>query len=182
MVEKWNETESKLVGDFRIFQARQVWRQSPRTGDVHTFYVLESQDWMNVIPLTAEGKVVLIHQYRHGTGEVTLEIPGGLVDEDDGDPARTAARELREETGYEAREIIPIGHTRPNPAFLNNTCYTFLALDACLVGSPELEGAEDIAVEEVQLASIRELIRIGRITHSLTIAAFYHLEGYLEQR
>jgi 8-oxo-dGTP pyrophosphatase MutT (NUDIX family) len=180
MVEKWNETESKLVGDFRIFQARQVWRQSPRTGNVHTFYVLESQDWMNVVPLTPEGKVVMIHQYRHGTGEVTLEIPGGLVDNEDGDPAMTATRELREETGYEAREIIPIGRVCPNPAFLNNTCYSFLARDARLVTSPELEGAEDIAVEEIPLACIREFVRSGRITHSLTIAAFYHLENYLK--
>jgi 8-oxo-dGTP pyrophosphatase MutT (NUDIX family) len=180
MVEKWNETDSKLLGDFRIFQARQVWRQSPRTGNVHDFYVLESQDWMNVVPLTPEGRVVMIHQYRHGIGEVTLEIPGGIVDDSDGDPARTAARELREETGYEAQEIIPIGRVRPNPAFLNNTCYTFLARDARLVGSPELEGAEDIAVEEVPLVRVRELVRCGRITHSLTIAAFYHLENYLK--
>lgn len=182
MIEKWNETDSKLLGDFRIFRARQVWRQSPRTGNLHSFYVLESRDWMNVIPLTPEGKVVMIHQYRHGTEEVTLEVPGGIVDDEDGDPAVSAARELREETGYVAREIVPIGRVRPNPAFLNNTCYSFLALDVELVGPPELEGAEDIAVEIVSLEDVRPLVRDGRISHSLTIAAFYHLETYMEGR
>jgi 8-oxo-dGTP pyrophosphatase MutT (NUDIX family) len=103
------------------------------------------------------------------------------VDDSDGDPAMTAARELREETGYEAQEIIPIGRVRPNPAFLNNTCYTFLARDARLVGLPQFDGAEDIAVEELPLEYIREFVRNGRITHSLTIAAFYHLENYLKQ-
>jgi 8-oxo-dGTP pyrophosphatase MutT (NUDIX family) len=181
MVKTWNETDSKLLGDFRIFQARQVWRQSPRTGNLHSFYVLESRDWMNVIPLTPEGKVVMIRQYRHGTQEVTLEVPGGIVDDEDGDPAWTAARELREETGYQAREFIPIGRVRPNPAFLNNTCYSFLALDVQLVGPPELEGAEDIAVEEVPLTDIRALVRDGRISHSLTIAAFFHLETYMKE-
>jgi 8-oxo-dGTP pyrophosphatase MutT (NUDIX family) len=180
MVEIWNETDSKLLGDFRIFQARQVWRESPRTGNLHTFYVLESRDWMNVIPLTPQGNVVMIRQYRHGTQEVTLEVPGGIVDDEDGEAAITAARELREETGYVAREIIPIGRVRPNPAFLNNTCYSFLALDAERVGPPELEGAEDIVVEEVPLAAVRGLVRNGRVSHSLTIAAFYHLESYLE--
>jgi len=182
MVKNWGEVDSKLVGDFRIFQAREVWRQSPRTGNLHSFYVLESRDWMNVIPLTPEGKVVMIRQYRHGTQEVTLEVPGGIVDDEDGDPAWTAARELREETGYAARAIVPIGRVRPNPAFLTNTCYSFLALDVKLVGPPELEGAEDIAVEEVPLAAIREFVRDGRISHSLTIAAFYHLETYLRQQ
>jgi 8-oxo-dGTP pyrophosphatase MutT (NUDIX family) len=180
MVKTWKETDSKLVGDFRIFRAKEVWRRSPRTGNLHNFYILESRDWMNVIPLTPEGKVVMIHQYRHGTEEVTLEVPGGIVDDEDSDPARTAARELREETGYEARQIIPIGRVRPNPAFLNNSCYSFLALDARLVGTPELEGAEDIVVEEIPLEQVRQLVSSGRISHSLTIAAFYHLESYMK--
>ena len=101
MIKSWQKTGSEYLGDFRIFRIRADSSRSPRTGIVHRFFVLESPDWVNVIPLTSEGKVVMIRQFRHGTEDVTLEVPGGMVDREDGDSSVSAARELREETGYE---------------------------------------------------------------------------------
>ncbi len=178
MVKTWQKTSSKVIGDFRIFKMRQDGRISPRTGNEHHFFVVESDDWINVIPLTAEGNVVFIHQFRHGTAEVTLEIPGGLVDASDPSPAETARRELLEETGYEVDEIIHIGTVDPNPAFLNNRCYTFLALGARKTQETQFDASEDIAVEEIPLADVEDMINNGRIRHSLVVTAFYHLERY----
>lgn len=178
MVEKWNKLDSEYIGDFRIFRIRADSSRSPRTGNTHRFFVLETPDWVNVIPLTPEGNVVMIYQFRHGTEEVTLEVPGGMVDEGDGDPALSAARELREETGYEADEIIHLGSVAPNPAFLDNRCHSYLALDARRVAEITLDGAEDIAFVEIPLDEIPGLIRSGVITHSLTINAFYFLGFY----
>jgi ADP-ribose pyrophosphatase len=178
MVENWKKLHSQQLADYRIFTVREDKRLSPRTGREHQFYVLEAQDWINVIPVTSEGKVVMIHQFRHGTAEITLEIPGGMVDNEDGDPAEAARRELLEETGYVAGDVIHIGSVDPNPAFLNNQCHTYLALDAHWVQSPQFDGAEDIAVEEIDLAEVPDLIRNGRITHALVVAAFYHYERY----
>ncbi len=178
MVKHWKKLASKHLADYRIFTVRQDKRLSPRTGREHQFFVLDSTDWINVIPLTSEGKVVLIHQFRHGTGEVTVEIPGGMVDLEDGDASVAARRELLEETGYEADNIIHIGSVDPNPAFLSNQCHTYLALNARWAQQPQFDGAEDIAVEEVDLAEIRGMVANGRITHALVVAAFYHLERY----
>jgi 8-oxo-dGTP pyrophosphatase MutT (NUDIX family) len=175
MVEHWDKLGSEYLGDFRIFRIRTDKSRSPRTGDEYSFFVLESPDWINVIPLTPEGKVVMIYQYRHGTEEVTLEVPGGMVDAADGDPAISAARELSEETGYVAEEIIHLGSVAPNPAFLNNRCHSYLARAARRVADVQLDGAEDIAVVEIPLDDIPNLIRTGAITHSLTIAAFHYL-------
>ena len=86
-------------------------------------------DWVNVIPVTPQGKVVVIRQYRHGTGEISLEIPGGVVDAGESHE-ETARRELLEETGYTAGEIIPIGRVAANPAIQDNHMHTFLALGA----------------------------------------------------
>jgi ADP-ribose pyrophosphatase len=177
-VQNWPKLESQELGDYYIFRLRQDISESPRTGRPHRFFVLESLDWINVIPVTSEGKVVLIRQYRHGSEEVTLEIPGGMVDAEDGSPAVAAARELFEETGYQAEEIIPLGQVRPNPAFLNNTCYTFLALNARPVSIPQLDGSEDIQFELVDMEAIPDLVVSGQITHALVIAAFYHYEQY----
>lgn len=178
MVEKWQKLSSELVGDHKIFKIRKDRSRSPRTGDDHTFFILETGDWINVIPVTPEGKIVFIHQFRHGTEDVTLEIPGGMADAEDDSFAVSAARELREETGYVAEKIVPIGSVAPNPAFLTNRCHTFLALNAVQVGPTQFDGAEDIIVEEIDGSQVPMLIGSGRITHALVIAAFYHYDHY----
>ena len=172
MPKPWKLISSKRAESYRIFNLRTDRARSPRTHRTHDFYVLESRDWVNVIPLTPANEVVLVRQYRHGTREVTLEIPGGLVESDDS-PEQSAHRELREETGYEAPAMIPLGAVHPNPAFLNNRCYTYLALDAVPAGDQEQDEKEDIEVVLKPLRELHRSIQEGEITHSLVIAAFY---------
>jgi len=152
---------------------------SPRTNREHDFYILESSDWVNVIPLTRQEEVILIRQYRHGIRGITLEIPGGIVEEGDS-PEKTAQRELSEETGYSASEMILMGNVHANPAFLNNRCYTYLAKDVFPSGEQKQEEKEDIEVVIKPLADIPVLIRKGEITHSLILAAFYRF--YMEYK
>lgn len=165
------------MGDYAIFKLRQNTAVSPRTGTLHTFYALEASDWVNVVPITPEGKVVLIRQYRHGREEICIEIPGGMVDKNES-PATAAQRELLEETGYVPEQIIHLGSVTPNPAFLSNECHTYLALNARQMQSPTFDGAEDIALEEVDLADLDSLVQRGHITHALVIAAFYHFDQF----
>jgi 8-oxo-dGTP pyrophosphatase MutT (NUDIX family) len=182
MVEEWSRLESEVVDDYHVFRLRQDHSRSPETGETYHFYVLEAPDWINVIPVTAEGQVILIRQYRHGTREVSLEIPGGMVDAEDGAPATAAERELLEETGYQASEMILLGHVTPNPAILNNRCYTYLATDVKQVVSPQFDSTEYIELALADLAQIPDLISSGQITHALVIAAFYHYEQYKNSR
>jgi 8-oxo-dGTP pyrophosphatase MutT (NUDIX family) len=127
---------------------------------------------VNIIPLSPQNEVILIRQYRHGTRDVTLEIPGGLVEEDDS-PEEAAERELFEETGFRASEIIPLGFVHPNPAIQNNRCYTFIAKDVFPDGEQSLDEKEDIEVLRRPVTEIPRLIKEGEITHSLVLAAFY---------
>jgi len=182
MLHPWNKLDSQAVADCKVFKVRQDTSQSPQTGEKHTFYVIEAAEWINVIPITSDQQVALIRQYRHGVGRMTLEIPGGMVDDDDPSPLYAARRELVEETGYNADQLIPIGVVDPNPAILNNQCHTFLALNAVRVGEQQLDVLEEINVELVPLSDIPGLIAAGQITHALTIAALYFFEQYQKQR
>jgi ADP-ribose pyrophosphatase len=172
MVKPWKRIRSQMNQSYRIFSIRTDTTLSPRTGAEHEFYVIESGDWVNVIPITADQQVVMIKQYRHGSRQITLEIPGGLVDPGD-TPETAASRELLEETGYRAEEWKKIGVVNPNPAIFSNRCHTFLARNLTKVGNPTPDQTEDIDVVILPLSDIPGLVRKGVIDHALVIAAFY---------
>ena len=172
MTLSWKLLHSKLLQSCRVFNVKKVNYRSPRTGQDHDFFIIESPDWVNVIPLTPEGNVILVKQFRFGTQDFSLEIPGGMLD--DGDtPAEAASRELIEETGYAGDEPVLIGTVYPNPAIHNNRCYTFLIKNVSFKNPPRQDSTEDIEVLNVPLGEIPRFIREGKITHALVIAAFY---------
>ena len=171
----WTVEGDEVVVHGRIFDVHKVRARSPRTGQRHEFTRIVSPDWVNIIPLTPEGGVVMVRQFRHGTRELTLEIPGGTVDPGEA-PEVAAARELREETGYAAEAAVEaLGAVTPNPALFDNRCHSYLARDVRRVDRIRNEGAEETAVEIHALADVPRLIREGEITHALVIAAFHWL-------
>ena len=174
-IKPWPVLSSQKEIETRIFTLRTDTARNPRNGAEHPFHVLESPDWVNIIALTPAQKIVLIRQYRFGTQEVSLEIPGGLIDPGE-TPRDAAVRELREETGFappSPERIREIGRVRPNPAFLDNTCHTFLIEDVAPLGQTRLEGGEDISVEVRPVGELPTLISQGLIDHALVLNAFF---------
>ncbi len=171
----WTTLESEAIQDCRVFSVRRIRARSPRTGDAHDFFALDSSDWVNVVAITPEESVVMVRQFRHGAGQVTLETPGGLVDPGE-TPAEAAARELLEETGYAADEIVPLGALNPNPALFSNRLHGFLARGARPVCEVRNDRTEETHVELVPLAELREAVRAGRVDHALVIAVAYLYE------
>ena len=172
MIKDWKLKKSEALNDYRIFKTRRDIRMSPITGREHDFFVIESPDWVNIVALTEDEEIIFINQFRHGISRPTLEIPGGMVDDGE-NPAESARRELLEETGYTSDNFKEIGKVHPNPAIFNNTCYTFLASSAKKVCDPKFEGTEDIENVLHPASRIDELIKKGKITHSIVINALH---------
>jgi ADP-ribose pyrophosphatase len=143
-----------------------------RGGD---FVFLQAPEWVNVIPITPDRQVVLVEQFRFGTAEVSLEIPGGVCESAE-EPAGTCQRELLEETGYTSDPVRIIGRIAANPAMQTNHVHIGLARNARpQASSLALDEHEEIVVRLVPLEEIPGLIRRGIIDHSFIVAAFHFL-------
>lgn len=180
---EWYETGRKEVRDFRIFKAVEIDRISP-DGKKGKFVLLDSPDWVNVIAVTEDEKgrecFLMVRQYRHGSSTVTTEFPAGLVDPGE-NSSRAAERELLEETGYSADEFILIGQANPDPAFMNNWSYTYLAVNPVLSHKQDLDEHEIIDTVLVPVDEVRALMGKGEFINAISIVAHIWYERYLEQ-
>ncbi|MDR1972633.1 MAG: NUDIX hydrolase [Treponema sp.] len=154
---EWQETGSRRVFDCPVFAVRELDSRSPEN-KTKTFLVMDAADWVISIPVLQDGgerELVMVRQWRHGSRELSLEFPGGVMEKGE-DPERAAERELREETAYQAGKLQKLGEFRPNPALMSNTVHIFLAEDLRYTGSQELDDDEFIEVVRVKP---REVLR-----------------------
>lgn len=171
-INPWRKVGEMEIADRKVLKLKARQLESPRTGRIGDFTILECPDWCNVVALTDDGHAVMVRQHRHGTDDVTLELPGGMLDPEDANPLSGAVRELREETGYAGTEARLIGRIAPNPAMQTNQCHTALVLHCKRVGELQLDHGEDIEVVLIPYAEIPERIARGEITHALVVVAF----------
>jgi 8-oxo-dGTP pyrophosphatase MutT (NUDIX family) len=137
---------------------------------IDDYYVLEYPDWVNVVAVDRQGRVVLIRQYRHGIGAVHHELPAGVCDPDDPDPLETARRELLEETGYGGGTWSHLMSLSANPGTHANRNHSFLAVGVERVQDQDLEATEEIRVHPTRLDEVRVLLETGGIVQALHVA------------
>ena len=151
-----------------LFRLRRERFRSRRSGKEHDYYVIRLADAVHVIAITTDRKLVLVRQFRAGSGRDSLETPGGLLNPGE-DPLVAGTRELLEETGYAGRAPVYLGTVWANPSIVSSRITTILVEDACQVVATEFDEHEELTLQLVSEAEIPSLIEDGRIDHALVV-------------
>jgi len=178
-LEKWEIRSRKTDYENRIFRMNKLDCHLHKKNVENDFYVIDTFNWINVVALTTDGKFILVKQHRLGTDEISIETPGGVIDDGE-NPEDCAVRELREETGYAGKSVHLLKSLWVNPAIMSNRI-SFYFIDGCeLTASQELDEAEDIEVVTVTIDELTGIIRSGELTHSIALngLALYFLSPH----
>lgn len=142
----------------------------PTGAVIEDYYVWEYPPWVNVVAVTADDRLVLVRQYRHGLSAVHYELPAGAVELTDADPLAAARRELLEETGFSQGEWSALMICSANPGTHNNIAHSFLAIGVEPTASPTPEASEDLRACLVPVSMVKEMIEAGEIVQALHLA------------
>jgi 8-oxo-dGTP pyrophosphatase MutT (NUDIX family) len=181
MIKKWSRLQDKVLSETRILTLMEVLDRSPYTAKEHTFCAIDCPDWVNLVPVTEQREIVMIRQYRHGSQQVTLEIPGGMIDAGEM-PAAAAKRECQEETGHIVDHIVSLGVLNPNPALFGNRLHTFYGHVVDVDDKTHLSDTEKTEVELVDISRIRGYLMDGTIDHALVCATLWCFLDQWEKR
>jgi len=168
--EAWKRLRSERLLETPYFALRSDRLRLPGGVVKDPYYVVERPDAAIIFPLTGEGEVVLVRQYRPPLERMELGLPAGLVEEGE-KPEAAARRELLEETGYSGDQWEPLGSLASSPSLKDNWAYLFLARGVEASAPPAPDEHELVEVVRAPVGDLPGLIRSGEIVSSSGVAA-----------
>lgn len=174
---KWKILSSVYLFKDLWFKVRRDRCESPSGKIIDPYYVYEFPTWVAAVPITEDGKVIMVKQYRHALGEVGIELPGGCVDDTDKNFEDAIARELLEETGYTFSSYEYLGRISANPSTNTNLLHMFLAKGGIKTADQKLDANEEIEVVFLTIDELKQLVRENKIVQSMHVSCIlYALE------
>ncbi|ARS36112.1 NUDIX hydrolase [Pontibacter actiniarum] len=166
----WTILKSEMVVDEQWYKLRRDEVELPNGVVLDDYYVSVRPNVVLIFPLTEDNHVIFVRQYKHAAGDVFIELPGGVVDEDEAAPLAAAKRELLEETGYISDDMEPLLEVIDNPTKDTNRIYYYLARNARKVAEQDLDISENIEVLKVPLQEVESMVMSGKVNVSGSIA------------
>ncbi|OQY92654.1 MAG: DNA mismatch repair protein MutT [Sphingobacteriales bacterium UTBCD1] len=171
---KWKTLSSTYLFDDLWFRVRKDVCETPDGKIIDPYYVYEFPTWVTAVPVTEDGKIIMVRQYRHAIGEVCMEIPGGCVDDTDKTLHDAIARELKEETGYTFSSYEYLGKISSNPSTNNNLMHMFLARGGVKTAPQQLDHNEEIQVELHSIEEVKKMLRKNLIVQSMHVTCILY--------
>jgi 8-oxo-dGTP pyrophosphatase MutT (NUDIX family) len=177
-------SNAKTVFQCSIFKVTEQTAETQTKEHSLNVYTLNCANWVNVVPVTASGQIVLVEQHRFGSNNFTLEVPGGAVEYGEKDSTMTALRELEEETGLTTQRMLSLPGFSPNSAILSNKVIYFIAFDVQPLQKPvdHHDPFENIKLHFIDFQDAVTMARTGQIQNALSALAILLAEPYLNAK
>ena len=173
---EWHEISKKVVYKTRVFDVTERTSRSPDGKKEGVYIVNDAPSWAIVIPSDGDD-FLMVKQWRHGEQSLSIEFPGGVIEEGE-DICQGAKRELLEETGAVAGKITKLGSFNPNPALFSNHVNVFLAEDLMFTGNQNLDEDEFVNYIRVPKKEVIESMGRGLYFHALMASALMLYMAY----
>jgi len=177
---KWKTLSSEYLFNDQWFKVRKEKCETPAGKIVDPYYVYEFAAWVAAVPVTEDGKIVMVRQYRHALGETCIEIPGGCVDDTDVGFEAAIKRELLEETGYTFSSYEYLGKISPNPSTNSNLLHMFLTKGGKKMSLQKLDDNEEIEVVLLSIDELKQLLKENKIIQSMHVSCIMYALNRLE--
>jgi ADP-ribose pyrophosphatase len=177
---RWQKLAHTLLAQTRVFDLHSTRYRHPVRETERDFVIAHPPDWVNVVALTPDQRIVLVRQFRFGIDGFSLEIPGGVMEKGE-DPVMAGLRELREETGYVGAPARLLGSVHPNPAIQSNRCHFVFVEQATAATEMEWDADEEIEVTALPIDDVLALAHSGGITHGLVLDALFLFEAVVRK-
>ncbi len=166
----WKVLKSELVFDEKWYKLRRDEVELPSGMVMDDYYVSVRPDVVLTFPVTEDGEVIFVRQYKHAAADVFIELPGGVIDEHENNPEEAAKREMLEETGYTSDAMELLAEVIDNPTKDTNKIYFYLARDVRKVAEQDLDESENIEVLKIPITKIESMVLNGEICVSGSVA------------
>jgi ADP-ribose pyrophosphatase len=170
----WQILSSEYLFNDLWFKVRKDVCKTPQGKIIDPYYVYEFTEWVTAVPVSDDGRIIMIRQYRHALGETCIEFPGGCVDDTDASFESAIKRELLEETGYSFSSYKYLGKISANPSTNNNLMHMFLAKGGQKVSAQSLDPNEEIEIELFTIDEVKQLLKENKILQSMHVTCFLY--------
>lgn len=174
----WDVLSEEIEFETPFIRARRQVCRTARGAILDPYHVFDLPNWAATLAVTPDGDAVLVRNYRHGAQRMMTELPGGIIDAADADPAAAARRELLEETGFSTGPLTALPPIHPYPGRFRQRAFPFIGMGAQLIQAQALEDDEDLEVILVPLAEAMRCFADGSQDVAAAHAGIMHTARY----